>query len=78
MRRRHIEKRATIGGGGFVDLTERDRADQHPIALDEREIGGHHQVGVTQHVPNAWTGFFAELHCQTSCAGQEDRSAIPL
>ena len=41
---RGIQVRPAIGSRGFIDFSERDGANQHAIALDEREIGGHHQA----------------------------------
>ena len=60
MRRRRIQMRPAIGSSGFIDLPQGDRADQHAIALEQREIGGHHQLRMTQHLANAVTGLFSE------------------
>jgi hypothetical protein len=57
---RRIQVRPAIGGRGFIDLSERDRADQHSIALKKREIGGHHQVGTAEHLAYAAAGAFPE------------------
>ena len=47
---RRIQVRPAIGGSGFIDFSERDRADQHSIALEKHEIGGHHQLGTAEHL----------------------------
>jgi hypothetical protein len=36
---------ASIGGSGFIDLTKNHGADQYPVAFEQCEIGGDHDVG---------------------------------
>lgn len=55
-----IQVRASIGGRGFLDFSERDGANQHAIALDEGKIGGHHQFGMAEHRAHGAAGFFPE------------------
>jgi len=38
-----IEVRPATYGRGFVDLPERDRANQHAITLDKHEVGCEHE-----------------------------------
>jgi hypothetical protein len=41
VRSSRIQVCPAIGGRHFIDFSERDRADEHAITLDEHEIGGH-------------------------------------
>jgi hypothetical protein len=40
VRSSRIQVCPAIGGPPFIDFSERDRADEHAITLDEHEIGG--------------------------------------
>jgi hypothetical protein len=48
-----IQERPTIRGCGFIDFSERDRADQHAIAFNEHEIRGHHKIRTPEHLSDA-------------------------
>jgi len=56
-----VQVRASIGGRGFIDFSERDGANQHAIALDESKIGGHHQLGAAEHLAHGAAAFFPEF-----------------
>jgi hypothetical protein len=54
-----IQVRPAIRGRSFIDFSSRDRADQHPITLNHRKIGGHHEFGVLKHLTHGVTSFFS-------------------
>jgi len=58
VRSRCIQVCPAIGGRGFIDFSERDRADEHAITLDEHEIGGHHELRTAEHLTDAAAGRF--------------------
>ena len=55
-----IQVRASIGGRGFIDFSERDGANQHAIALDESQIGGRYQLGAPERLAHGRAAFFPE------------------
>jgi len=57
---RGIQVRPAIGDRGFLDFSKRARADQRAIALEERKIRGHHELGMAEHLAHGVAGFFPE------------------
>src|SRR3989442_6309683 len=64
MRSPRIQMRTPIGGSRFIDLSEHDSTDQPAIALDERQIGGRHQLRPTEYLAYALAIRFSQQPCQ--------------
>jgi hypothetical protein len=52
--------RPTVSSGGFIDLSEDDRTDQHAIAFDERQIGRRHQLRSAEYIAHAGAALFSK------------------
>jgi len=51
---------------GFINFSERDRADQHSIALQKREIGSYYQLGTAEPLAHAAPGALPSSHASTA------------
>jgi hypothetical protein len=55
-----IEASSTAPGRGFIDLSERDRADQYAITLDQHEIGCEHEFRASERFSDPATSWLPE------------------
>ena len=58
MRSRRVQVGAPIGRCSLLDLAKSHCADEHPIALEQCEIGGDHELRLAQYLSNAWRGLW--------------------
>ena len=72
-----VQVSAPAGGGSLIDLSERDGTNQHAIALDERQIGSHHQFGAAEHFPHRPAFLFAEQPRQHRARFRVDSQRAP-
>jgi hypothetical protein len=59
---KHARRSAAVA----LSISPSVTADQHPIALDEREIGGSHRCGTAKHLAHTTAGFFASNLASTA------------
>src|SRR5215469_11043853 len=59
-----IQMRPAISRFGFIDVSKHNRTDQHAITLNQRQIGGRHQLRTAEYLADAWSVLLSKQPCQ--------------